>query len=78
MLMFHLEDLSLLQAYLVPVSLPSCMRFYIKIFNQGWKLDIESMTESDLGGYREIVFEVHGKGAYSRLKFESGVHRMGD
>jgi peptide chain release factor 1 len=43
---------------------------------KGWKLEIESMTESDLGGYREIVASVVGKGVYGRMKYESGVHRV--
>jgi peptide chain release factor 1 len=43
---------------------------------KGWKLDIDSMTESDLGGYREIVASVVGKGVYGRMKYESGVHRV--
>jgi peptide chain release factor 1 len=43
---------------------------------KGWKLDIDSATESDLGGYREIIASVSGKGVFGRLKFESGVHRV--
>ena len=42
----------------------------------GWKVDIISRNSSDLGGFREIVFEVRGKGAYADLKYESGVHRV--
>jgi len=41
-----------------------------------WGLEVMSASESEKGGYKEIVFEIHGKGAYSRLKFESGVHRV--
>ena len=41
-----------------------------------WKTDILSMNESGIGGFKEIIFEVKGSGAYSRLKFESGVHRV--
>ncbi len=41
-----------------------------------WKTEIVSANESDAGGYREISFMVIGKGAYSRLKYESGVHRV--
>jgi len=44
--------------------------------NQGWKTDILSMSESGIGGFKEIIFEVRGKGAYSRLKYERGVHRV--
>jgi peptide chain release factor 1 len=41
-----------------------------------WQTEVLNTSEATAGGYREIVFEVHGKGAYSRLKFESGVHRV--
>jgi peptide chain release factor 1 len=43
---------------------------------QRWKTDVLSASPSDLGGFKEIVLEVRGKGAYSRLKHESGVHRV--
>lgn len=43
---------------------------------QRWKTDILSFHDTGVGGYKEIVFEVRGKGAFSRLKFESGVHRV--
>ncbi len=41
-----------------------------------WKADVLSASPSDLGGFREVVVEVRGNGAYSRLKHESGVHRV--
>ena len=41
-----------------------------------WKVDITSANETELGGAKEICFTVEGDGAYSRLKFESGVHRV--
>jgi peptide chain release factor 1 len=41
-----------------------------------WGVEVLSANESEKGGYKEIVFEVNGKGAYSRFKFESGVHRV--
>ncbi len=41
-----------------------------------WKIDILNENETGLGGYKEITFMITGKGAYSRLKFESGVHRV--
>lgn len=44
--------------------------------DRGWKIEVLSASESDMGGYKEIIFMVKGKGAYSRLKFESGVHRV--
>lgn len=43
---------------------------------KGWKIDIVNANESEAGGYREISFMINGKGAYSRLKYESGVHRV--
>ncbi len=44
--------------------------------SQGWKTDVISVSESGIGGFKEIIFEVKGKNAYSRLKYESGVHRV--
>jgi peptide chain release factor 1 len=44
--------------------------------NKRWKVEVLNTSETDLGGYREVVFEVDGRGAYSRLKYESGVHRV--
>ena len=41
-----------------------------------WKIDVLNENETGLGGYKEVTFMVTGKGAYSRLKFESGVHRV--
>ena len=43
---------------------------------QGWKPEILSASYSDQGGYKEIIFLLEGHGAYSKLKFESGVHRV--
>ena len=42
----------------------------------GWKTEVTNTSANEAGGYREIVFEIRGRGAYSRLKFESGVHRV--
>jgi len=42
----------------------------------GWKTEILSSSPSELGGFKEIIFSVRGKNAYSRLKYESGVHRV--
>ncbi len=42
----------------------------------GWPIDVISSHPSDLGGLKEIICEVRGRGAYSRLKYESGVHRV--
>lgn len=44
--------------------------------SQGWKVEVISSSESGIGGFKEVIFEVRGRGAYSRLKFESGVHRV--
>lgn len=41
-----------------------------------WKIEIMNTSESDLGGFKEIAFMIKGQGAYSRLKYESGVHRV--
>jgi peptide chain release factor 1 len=43
---------------------------------KGWKTEIISMSENDLGGYKEIVASISGQGVFARLKFESGVHRV--
>ncbi|HRN85000.1 MAG TPA: peptide chain release factor 1 [Hyphomicrobium sp.] len=42
----------------------------------GWKTEILSMSESDLGGYKEIIASITGRGVFAKLKFESGVHRV--
>ena len=42
----------------------------------GWKTEIISLNETELGGFKEVTFMIEGDGAYSRLKFESGVHRV--
>ncbi len=44
--------------------------------SKGWKHEVMSANETELGGYKEISFSVEGEGAYSRLKYESGVHRV--
>jgi peptide chain release factor 1 len=43
---------------------------------QGWKTEILSISEGTKGGFKEIVAEVHGRGVFAKLKFESGVHRV--
>ena len=43
---------------------------------RNWKTDIINVNESGIGGVKEIIFEISGKGAYSRLKYERGVHRV--
>ena len=43
---------------------------------RGWKVEVMSANETGLGGFKEITFLIKGKGAYSRLKYEAGVHRV--
>ena len=43
---------------------------------RGWKVEINSANETELGGVKEISFTIEGDGAWSRMKFESGVHRV--
>ncbi len=43
---------------------------------RGWPVEIVDMNETEIGGFKEIVFMIEGKGAYSRLKYESGAHRV--
>jgi peptide chain release factor 1 len=43
---------------------------------QGWKVEVISASEGSMGGYKEIVAEIRGRGPFARLKFESGVHRV--
>jgi peptide chain release factor 1 len=44
--------------------------------NQGWKVEIVAMSEGAMGGFKEIIAEIRGRGAFAKLKFESGVHRV--
>jgi peptide chain release factor 1 len=44
--------------------------------NQGWKVEVISASEGTMGGFKEIVAEIRGRGAFAKLKFESGVHRV--
>jgi peptide chain release factor 1 len=43
---------------------------------RGWKMEVLSSQPSDMGGFKDVTFEVRGKGAFSRLKHEAGVHRV--
>jgi peptide chain release factor 1 len=43
---------------------------------QGWKVELISASEGTVGGYKEIIAEIRGRGAFAKLKFESGVHRV--
>jgi peptide chain release factor 1 len=52
-------------------------RMYTKFADsQGWKVELMEFTENDLGGFKEVIFSINGKGAYSKLKYESGAHRV--
>ena len=53
------------------------MRMYMQYAEQRkWSVDMVSSNETGIGGYKEVIFMVKGRGAYSRFKFESGVHRV--
>src|SRR6185437_15192942 len=53
------------------------LRMYVKYAEaRGWKIDVLSASEGTAGGYKEIIAEIAGRGAYARLKYESGVHRV--
>lgn len=43
---------------------------------QGWKVELMEANATGLGGFKEVIFSIQGKGAYSRLKYESGAHRV--
>jgi peptide chain release factor 1 len=52
-------------------------RMYAKYAeSQGWRVEVVSSSSSGVGGFKEIIAQIDGKGAYSRLKYESGVHRV--
>ncbi|WP_299643911.1 peptide chain release factor 1 [uncultured Chloroflexus sp.] len=44
--------------------------------SKGWKVEVDSLTENGIGGIKEVIFQIHGEGAYSKLKYEGGVHRV--
>jgi peptide chain release factor 1 len=53
------------------------LRMYTRYAEQqGWKVEIVELHPTDIGGFKEVIIGLSGKGAYSRLKFESGVHRV--
>jgi peptide chain release factor 1 len=53
------------------------LRMYVRYTErQRWKVDVISQNPSDLGGYKEVILRIVGQGAYSKLKFESGGHRV--
>ena len=61
---------------------PRCLlRTFFKMYthfaeSHDWRIDIMSQSQNDLGGFKEIIFEVQGAGAYGTMKYESGVHRV--
>lgn len=44
--------------------------------SQGWRVELMDVNESDLGGFKEVIFMINGRGAYSKMKYESGAHRV--
>lgn len=44
--------------------------------NQGWKTDVIESNETGIGGFKEVIFTINGKGAFSRMKYENGAHRV--
>ncbi len=55
----------------------SLLRMYLRYAERsGWKTEMISSNPTGLGGYKEVIFNIIGKGAYSRLKYESGAHRV--
>lgn len=55
----------------------SLYRMYSRFAERNrWKTEVVSVNESGIGGYKEIIFMIQGQGAYSKLKYESGVHRV--
>ena len=53
------------------------LRMYSRYLeNKGWKMELMSRNETGIGGLKEVIFLVHGEGAYGTLKYESGVHRV--
>jgi peptide chain release factor 1 len=52
-------------------------RMYSKFADvQGWRTEVMDVSMNDLGGFKEIIFLINGKGAYSKMKYESGAHRV--
>jgi len=53
------------------------LRMYMRYADlHGWKLTIMEESDGEMGGYKEVIASIHGKGVYARMKFESGVHRV--
>lgn len=63
-----------MKPHFLPADLMRMYSMYAE--SKNWKIDILSSNPTDIGGYKEVSFSIEGQGAYSRLKFESGVHRV--
>ena len=60
-----------------PFSPQTFIRMYTRYAErQGWKVELMDSNAIGVGGFKEVVFQVKGKGAFSKLKYESGVHRV--
>jgi peptide chain release factor 1 len=57
-------------------SLYRMYSMYAAFGNKNWKIEVNNSNPTELGGYKEISFSVEGEGAYAKLKYESGVHRV--
>ena len=58
-------------------SRPRFYRMYVKYAeSRRWRTEMMSLNENGIGGFKEVTFMITGQGAYSRLKYESGVHRV--
>lgn len=62
------------EAALFAEELANMYRAYVE--SRGWQIAVIEEAKTDLGGYKEASFEIHGKGVYERLRFETGVHRI--
>lgn len=62
------------EAWLFALSLAEAYKNFAR--SEGYTLEVMSETWNDAGGYKEVIFKIDGVGAYSRFKFESGVHRV--
>lgn len=52
-------------------------RMYVRYAERNrWKVEMMNLNENGIGGFKEVIFMIHGQGAYSKLKYESGVHRV--
>jgi peptide chain release factor 1 len=62
------------EAALFAADLYRMYQRYAEVRN--WKVEVNNLNENGIGGFKEVVFEIRGEGAYSRLKYEAGVHRV--